>query len=152
MTAASCRSTRMKCSPFGSVNSVTFFANSLRFCAGSQAAPNHNSKPKPVPLTAFPHSFTSIENSRTYLFSHHRDGPSGVPLAPRVLLRYRHDCSCSCPSFILDLLRKKRDNQWNRSTDGTNNSKQLKESPAIAAWTAAMRSEEHTSELQSLRH
>src|ERR1017187_11033156 len=57
----------MKCSPFGSVNSVTFLSNSLRFCAGSQAAPNHNSKPKPVTLTAFPHSFTSIENSRTYL-------------------------------------------------------------------------------------
>src|ERR1039458_3508806 len=105
MTAASCRSTRMKCSPFGSVNSVTFLSNSLRFCAGSQAAPNHNSKPKPVTLTAFPHSFTSIENSRTYLLSHRRDGPSGIPLAPQVPLKYRHYCPCVCLSSIMDLLQ-----------------------------------------------
>src|ERR1017187_8425628 len=32
-TGASCRSATMKCSPFASVNSVTFFSNSLRSCA-----------------------------------------------------------------------------------------------------------------------
>src|ERR1035441_8259989 len=123
----------MKCRPFGRVNSVTFFSNSLRFCAGSHVAPKHNRTLKPVTLTAFPRSFTSIENSRTYLFSHHQDSPSAVRLAPRVLLRYPHDCLWLGPSCIMDLLQRKRDSQCNRPTGGTNNSKQWKELPAIAA-------------------
>src|ERR1035437_7849487 len=120
----------MKCSPFPSVNSVTFFSNSLRSCAGRRATHNISRALGRSALTVFLPLLYSYENSRAVAVQPSPWMLSEVDLGPRVPSKYLYDCCYIRRLLIMDSCPQGSEKTAMDSTTGWD--ERLKEIEGIA--------------------